>query len=319
MTAAMCKSRRGASGFTLVELLVVIGIIALLISILLPSLSKAREQANQVACQSTMRQFYNCWQMYATMNRGKTLPARQQIKNDVLASAEFGFFEAQFLGAILKANTGGGTNTARGNDVARIIKSVLQCKTVDHNNDPDPDSAAAGTGNNSPTAYYGDYIYNSWMGTRKMTGVNVEDPTSYPSLPVSSVPGNVILLMESVKPNVTQDSTGKWVAATIPTTAASYKYYFEKFNEVFATSMASGQPASSLLLNRIGTPHGKQKKMNILYADGAVSLVDPRKDFFEDPANQSTVREYLWNARDNYNSNPKVTNHPGWKKGAFRP
>lgn len=68
-------SARASRAFTLVELLVVIGIIAVLISILLPSLNRARESAKSVQCLSNIRQITQATMMWASENKG-LMPAR---------------------------------------------------------------------------------------------------------------------------------------------------------------------------------------------------------------------------------------------------
>lgn len=70
----MNPSHRPTRAFTLIELLVVIAIIALLISIMLPALSSARQSAHSTQCTSNQRQLVLAWTMYTDDYRGFAMP-----------------------------------------------------------------------------------------------------------------------------------------------------------------------------------------------------------------------------------------------------
>ena len=68
---------QAARGFTLVEVLVVIGIVAILLAILLPTLSRARVGGVDIACKANLRQLHTAQVLYAGENKGRLTPPRR--------------------------------------------------------------------------------------------------------------------------------------------------------------------------------------------------------------------------------------------------
>ena len=75
--------------FTLIELLVVISIISLLISILLPSLSRARDQAKGVHCLARLKEYGNALASYENIFDGRLPPAQWRVSPDDLGDPDF--------------------------------------------------------------------------------------------------------------------------------------------------------------------------------------------------------------------------------------
>jgi prepilin-type N-terminal cleavage/methylation domain-containing protein len=89
MKVYMCDQKMNKKGFTLIELLVVISIIALLVSILMPALTKARKQAKRITCASSLHRINPYIQAFnTTTNESKGLfncpSVSEEFYNEVL-------------------------------------------------------------------------------------------------------------------------------------------------------------------------------------------------------------------------------------------
>jgi prepilin-type N-terminal cleavage/methylation domain-containing protein len=287
-------------GFTLVELLVVIGIITILISMLLPALTRARDQANTVSCQSNERQFYNMVLLYAQDNGGTVIPCVSFFPDpnklgttgtDVFGtgSVEEDWWTAPLLGAEMNRNNQSGTSTgANGQNINNntVIKAALTCPAANHSLDPSFDDFTVG-GTGLAPLYFGDYSYNYYMGVDKWgtisTSLALGPELFAPNVKLTQVPGNVMIMTESFKPGLI-GGTGNW-KATI-----NYKAYFggsysqaqgwvvTGWGTLVATQNLgpiNASPAPQVTCNRVGTPHNQGTKCNCLSMDGHISLVNP--------------------------------------------
>lgn len=82
MTRRDLPSSKRLGGFTLVELLVVIAVIAILVGLLAPTLAGARSAARLVACQSNVRQLGLAWTMYASDHHDRAMPMAYTSESD---------------------------------------------------------------------------------------------------------------------------------------------------------------------------------------------------------------------------------------------
>jgi prepilin-type N-terminal cleavage/methylation domain-containing protein len=236
--------RKTRPAFTLVELLVVIGIIALLISVLLPVLGRARAVANDTLCESNLRQVTMAMMMYANDYHGLLPPAQFPAANPNGTIWQVAVWQqVMHTPFSLSDPTGGGTYSF-------LMHTPFECpcaalsKSIDP---PNPDGYDSNDHRNNGYALNIDLPGSGGQNTANVPGTN-EGPQ----------------IGESKKPGSTQFCSDALLLAD------SKAYYIEYYDRGANELQMGIAGAGGGMLNAIGR-HGKfRDAWNLAFCDGSV-------------------------------------------------
>jgi prepilin-type processing-associated H-X9-DG protein/prepilin-type N-terminal cleavage/methylation domain-containing protein len=236
---------RLTKAFTLVELLVVIGIIAVLIGILLPALSKARDSSNTVACLSNLKQFAAAAANYSAENKGYIIP----VGNSKVGGSSYFWCNIMVDNKYLTAP--GDTTTTTGPQV----RSVFFCPSANQDFFP-PSLTGSDTVPSSRTDERGAMALRRLSTVTSITidlwyGINGEDPP-----PANST--------ESGAPcRRIQNADDRMTTMNMVKKSSDTVMFFDGllYNQM-------GQNA-----NRVSARHGKKTQTNIAFFDGHAATI----------------------------------------------
>jgi len=274
MLAKSNLSRRKA--FTLVELLVVIGIIAMLISILLPALGAARRQANTVKCLSNLRQFGQAIMMYANDNKGFLVPG------GVINPTDAGVFRDNWATILVNWNylkvpaIAAGANTL--DDQSSSLQSVFHC--------PEGIDLRWGvTGNSSQPNTFNTGIDREYFRMYStQTGLRVDSWYGINGWPVSDTPTNA------------DNSFKRWPFTSVPGGVAGYTQKLHKLAEFRESErlvlLFDGLNWHNNIATYVSPRHNNGKATNVLLADGHCSTIQSPGEIPMDTASPPTLKVY---------------------------
>ncbi|HSI36779.1 MAG TPA: prepilin-type N-terminal cleavage/methylation domain-containing protein [Tepidisphaeraceae bacterium] len=256
--SAITSARARRHGFTLVELLVVIGIIALLISILLPALSKAREAANTTKCLAQLRGLGQAQAIYAANSKGYALPG----------------------GFLFVPNQGAGYNAE--NYATILVNADLvtapspASMTADGASDQNPFFCPSGVLDFRGITYSPPNVDKPYPASR------TDHLTSSPWRTQSSTTGRIVDTWYGINADwgsAGQLNSGKVPTHFIPSTDATPVYVIPKLGSIpMSSEMVFLFDGSFYNVDhdarRVSARHGGGKKTNLLFYDGHAATFD---------------------------------------------